>query len=93
MMASCLFTRLYLELIQILSFTVTCSGWELEKTIIRPIRQVVPRSSIRGFKDDYYYVDADVILVEGEIHSKRKPVSIAPHFSPSHILLDGQYHD
>jgi len=87
MMVSSLFTRIYSELIQLLSFTVTCSGWELEKTITRPIRQVVPRSSIRGFKDDYYYVDADVVLTEGEVHVGRKPVSIAPHFH-SH---DGQH--
>ena len=50
---------------------------ELEKTVIQPIKQVVPRSSIRGFKDDYYHVDTDVVLIEGETHLGRKPVSIA----------------
>ena len=64
-----------------------CSGWNLEKTVIQPIRQVVPRSSIRGFKDDYYHVDTDVVLIEGEIHAKTRPVSTAPHFC-SYILTD-----
>ena len=88
-MVSPFFTRLFLELIQPLPFT--CSGGELEKTIIQPIRQVVPRSSIRGFKDDYYHVDTDVVLIEGEVHVGRKPVSIAPHFCSHLFLYDGQY--
>ena len=88
-MAFTLFTLLFLELTQPLPFT--CSGWELEKTVIRPIRQVVPRSSIRGFKDDYYHVDTDVVLTEGEIHSMSKPVSISLHFCSHTFLHDGQY--
>lgn len=52
------------------------SKYGLEKTIVQPMKQVVPRSSIRGFKDDYYHVDADVVLLAGEIHLRRKPVSI-----------------
>jgi hypothetical protein len=55
-------------------------AWELDKTIIRPIKQVAPRLSIRGFKDDYYDMDTDVVLIDGEVHNGRKPVSIAPHF-------------
>ena len=55
-------------------------AWELDRTVIRPIKQVAPRSSIRGFKDDYYHVDTDVVLIEGEVHVGRKPVSIAPDF-------------
>jgi hypothetical protein len=62
----------------------TRSGWELEKTVILPIRQVVRRWSIRGFKDDYYHVDTDVVLMEGELHSGRKPVSISLHFALTH---------
>jgi hypothetical protein len=88
MTVSPLSTRLFLELIQPLSFT--CSGWELERTVTLPIKQVVPRSSIRGFKDDYYHVDTDVVLIEGEIHVGRKPVSIAPHFRSHTFLHDGQ---
>jgi hypothetical protein len=56
----------------------SCSGWEFDKTVIWPIKQVVPRSSIRGFKDDYYHVDTDVVLLTGEVHLYRKPVSIVP---------------
>jgi hypothetical protein len=51
-------------------------AWELDKTVIRSIKQVAPRSSIRGFKGDYYHVDTDIVLIEGEVHSGRKPVSI-----------------
>ena len=36
--------------------------------------------------DDYYHVDADVVLLEGEVHVGRKPVSIVPHFLLSHML-------
>ena len=49
------------------------------KTVVNPIRQVIKRSTIRGFKDDYYDVDADVIVLAGETHVGRKPVS-----NPSH---------
>jgi hypothetical protein len=51
--------------------------YELESTIIQPIKQVAPRSSIRGFKDDYYHVDSDVVLLSGETHVWRKPVRIS----------------
>ena len=63
-------------------FSITCrpNGAELLQTITTSIRQVVPRSSIRSFKEDFYRVDADVVLLEGEVHPRRKPVSIAPHF-------------
>jgi hypothetical protein len=54
-------------------------AWELDKTVIRAIKQVAPRSSIRGFKDDYYHVDTDVVLIEGEVHQGTKPVSILAH--------------
>jgi hypothetical protein len=53
---------------------------ELDRTIIQPIKQVAARSSIRGFKDDYYHVDSDVVLLAGETHVWRKPVRIAPHY-------------
>jgi hypothetical protein len=77
------------ELIQSLPFT--CSGWDLDKTVIRSMKQVVPRSSILGFKDDYYRIDTDVVLMEGEIHAGRKPVSIAPRFRTHTFLHDGRY--
>jgi hypothetical protein len=53
-------------------------GWELEKTVVKALKEVVPRSSIRSFKDDYYHADADVVLVAGETHVGRKPVSDTP---------------
>ncbi|SRR6266481_3860380 len=61
-------------------FLSSSRGWDLDKTVIWPIRQVVPRSSIRGFKDDYYHVDTVVVVTEGEVHLGRKAVSNFPHF-------------
>ena len=49
---------------------------ELAKSVVMPIRQVAPRTSLRGLQEDYGHTTADVILLEGEIHSRRKPVSI-----------------
>jgi hypothetical protein len=54
------------------------SGREFTKSIVHPIRQVLRRSTIRGFKDDYYDVDADVVVLAGETHLNRKPVSNPP---------------
>jgi hypothetical protein len=82
------FYTIILELIQPLLFI--CSGWDLDQTVIRPIRQVVRRSSIRGLKDDYHHVDTDVVLIEGEVH-REKAVSVAPHFRSHTFSHDGQY--
>ena len=51
---------------------------EYAKTVVHPIRQVTHRSTIRGLKDDYYNVDADVVVLVGETHLYRKPVSNLP---------------
>ena len=53
-------------------------GMELAKTVVYPIKQVARRSTIRGFKDDYYDVDTDVVVLAGETHLYRKPVSDPP---------------
>jgi len=52
---------------------------DLAKTVVNPTRQVTKRSTIRGFKDDYYDVDADVVVLAGETHSGRKAVSNSSH--------------
>ena len=54
---------------------LSISGFELDRTVVSPIKQLAPRSSIRGFKDDYHHVDADVVLLAGETHLWRKVVS------------------
>ena len=54
---------------------LSISGVELDRQVVTPIKQVAPRSSIRGFKDDYYHSDADVVMLAGEIHVGRKVVS------------------
>jgi len=41
--------------------------------VVQSIKEVAPRSSIRGFKEDYYHVDADVVILAGETHLGRKP--------------------
>jgi hypothetical protein len=46
------------------------------KHVAEPIREVAPRQSLRGFKEDYGHMSADVVLLSGEIHLSRKPVSI-----------------
>jgi hypothetical protein len=51
------------------------SGIELDRQVVDPIKQVALRSSIRGFKDNYYDSDADVVVLAGEIHTGRKVVS------------------
>ncbi|KAH9952603.1 hypothetical protein BC827DRAFT_1274389 [Russula dissimulans] len=48
-------------------------GMEFAKSVVQPIKEVVPRSTIRGFKEDYYHVDADVVVLAGETHLGRKP--------------------
>ena len=53
-------------------------GIDFAKTVVNPIRQVTRRSTIRGFKDDYDDVDADVVVLVGETHLYRKPVSNPP---------------
>ncbi|KAH9173215.1 hypothetical protein EDB89DRAFT_2068974 [Lactarius sanguifluus] len=48
-------------------------GMDFAKIIVGDLRQVAPRSSIRGFKDDYHDVDADVVVIAGETHLGTKP--------------------
>jgi hypothetical protein len=58
---------------------------EHAKIVVGHIKQVVPRSSIRGFKDDFHDVDADVVVLSGETHLDRKAVNSCP------ILMRSQY--
>lgn len=48
-------------------------GMDYAKTVVNPNRQIAKRSTIRGFKDDYYHLDADVVVLAGETHLYRKP--------------------
>ncbi|KAH9051203.1 hypothetical protein EDB83DRAFT_2543049 [Lactarius deliciosus] len=48
-------------------------GMDFAKIIIGDLRQVAPRTSIRGFKEDYGDVDADVVVLAGETHLGTKP--------------------
>lgn len=51
------------------------NGMEYMKTVTESARQVAPRTLIRGFRDDFVDVADDVVLLEGETHLERKPVS------------------
>lgn len=44
------------------------------KTVVDPLKEVVPRSRVRGFTEDFN-VGGEVLLLEGETHLGRKPVS------------------
>lgn len=50
-------------------------GMDYVKNVVNPIRQVVPRRTIRGLTEDYGHLTADVVLLAGEVHYERKPVS------------------
>jgi len=58
-------------------------GMDYAKTVVNPLRQVAKRSTIRGFKDDYYHLDADVVVLAGETHLYRKPGSMRFSEEPS----------
>jgi hypothetical protein len=51
---------------------------DFTKIVAGHIKPVVPRSSIRGFKDDFHDVDADVVVLSGETHVGTKPVNSYP---------------
>lgn len=51
-------------------------GMDYVKHVVFPMREVAPRNSLRGFVEDYAHLTADVVLLAGEIHLYRKPVSI-----------------
>lgn len=53
-------------------------GMDYVKNVVNPTRMVAPRDSIRGFVDDFYNITEDVLLLKGEIHYERKPVSGLP---------------
>jgi len=53
------------------TFPPVC-GMDSAKIVVGHIKQVVPRSSIRGFKDDFHDVDADVVVLSGQTHLGRK---------------------
>lgn len=57
------------------------------KNVVNPIRQVAPRRTLRGLREDYGHLTADVVLLTGEVHYERKPVSYHPIFTSFHFML------
>ena len=54
-----------------------CSaGMDYTKTVVNPLREVVPRSRVRGFVENFRF-NTEVLLLEGETHLGRKPVSLS----------------
>ena len=51
-------------------------GYDLMKAVVYPIRQVAPRQTLRGLRDDFGHLTADVVLLAGEVHNGYKAVSL-----------------
>jgi hypothetical protein len=51
------------------------------KSVVEPIKQLAPRTQLRGLVDDYDSKTEEVLLLAGETHLSRKPVS---HSSQKH---------
>jgi len=41
-----------------------------------PVVELVPAATMRGFVNDYGHSTEDVLLLQGEMHSDRKPVCL-----------------
>ena len=48
----------------------------MAKAVIFPKYEVAPRDRIRGLYEDFHDISARVLLLRGEIHLYRKPVSV-----------------
>ncbi|CAE6446175.1 unnamed protein product [Rhizoctonia solani] len=48
-------------------------GMEFTKNVVEPIKQVAPRSRLRGMVEDYSNITTDVLVLAGETHLNRKP--------------------
>ena len=52
------------------------AGADMVKDVISPIYEAAPRDRMRGLYEDFHDTSARVLLLRGEIHLGRKPVSI-----------------
>lgn len=48
------------------------------QNVVNPKRDIAPRESLRGVREQFDNFEEDVVLLEGEIHSRRKSVSHHP---------------
>lgn len=58
---------------------------EMTKTVTKNSVEVAITSQMRGFLDEYGDSDADILFLEGEIHSDTKPVN---KFASRSLLRD-----
>lgn len=67
-------------------------GMDYVKNVVNPIRDVAPRDTLRGLREDWGHFQEDVVLLEGEIHYTRKPVSatLCVSWTPHLIVLVGE---
>jgi hypothetical protein len=65
---------------------------EFAKSVVNPIKQVAPRSRLRGMVEDYNEISTDILVLEGETHLGRKPVcsdSFVQINYPDKLILQG----
>ncbi|KAG1884440.1 hypothetical protein F4604DRAFT_1574879 [Suillus subluteus] len=48
-------------------------GSDATKDVVVPIREAAPRNLLRGLYEDFGFIEQDVVLLRGEVHSGRKP--------------------
>ena|SRR5882762_1922225 len=82
-----LFTSPFLQLLLTLPIPFSL-GMDYIKNVVEPIRQVAPRQILRGLQEDYAHLSADVVLLAGEVHYERKPVSNETRFLNIFRLFD-----
>lgn len=74
-----------------LDLTFALVRWlEMMKTVTQNSVEVAKTSELRGLLDEYGSSDADVLHLEGEIHSGTKPVSCSNHIT--YFLINSDTH-
>ncbi|KEP48068.1 O-FucT domain protein [Rhizoctonia solani 123E] len=69
-------------------------GMEFSKNVVEPIKQVAPRSRLRGMVEDYNNITTDVLVLAGETHLNRKPGGVRfVHFKQHTLFTSTVLHD
>ena len=58
------------------------------KDVISPMYEAVPRDRIRGLYEDFHDISERVLLLRGEVHLGRKPVSIVTLLRDHQQVID-----
>ncbi|EUC66783.1 O-FucT domain protein [Rhizoctonia solani AG-3 Rhs1AP] len=62
-------------------------GIEMTKNVVAPLKQVAPRSRLRGMVEDYNNITTDVLILAGETHVNRKPGGVRFVHSKQHAMF------